>query len=62
LEISKAVEDSRRQTEQVSRAMVDQTRAVKAMTAAAQNIAKQMALIMKSNGEHSELLQPCCKP
>src|SRR5262249_12399460 len=52
--VSKAVDDSRKQSEQLARAMAEQARAVKDLTSAAQNISKQVGLMTRANLEHSK--------
>ncbi|MGA9377524.1 MAG: methyl-accepting chemotaxis protein, partial [Phormidium sp.] len=54
-EITIAVETIRRQTDQTAKAMTEQTRAIKDMTSGTQNISKQIAMITRSNREHSNV-------
>jgi methyl-accepting chemotaxis protein len=55
VEITRAVEDTRRQSEQLSRALAEQTRGIRDMTGASQNISKQIVLITRANREHSKV-------
>jgi methyl-accepting chemotaxis protein len=52
-DIASAAEGMRVQSEKASRALFDQARTMREMTAAAQNTAKQIKLITKANIEHS---------
>jgi methyl-accepting chemotaxis protein len=52
-EIASAADGMRAQSEQTSRALVDQSRTMREMTTAAQNTAKQVKSITKANVEHS---------
>ena len=45
----------RQQSEQLSKAMTEQSRTIKDMTMAAQNVNKQIGQITKSNREHSQI-------
>ena len=54
-EITKAVEDTRKQSQQLSRAMSEQSRGIKDMTSASQNISKHISLITRANREHSKV-------
>jgi len=53
-EITKAVDDTRKQSNQLARAIVEQARTIKEMTTASQNISKQIGLINRANREHSK--------
>jgi methyl-accepting chemotaxis protein len=48
-----AVNDMRRQAEQVARAMNEQGRAAKDINTATQNTSKQIAVVVRANREHS---------
>ncbi len=52
-QVSTAVNSMRRETEQASRALAEQTRGLKDMVTATQNTAKQMKLITHANRDHS---------
>ena len=52
-QIAAAADNIRNQTEQTSRAMQEQSRAMREMTGAANNTAKQIKLITAANREHS---------
>ena len=52
-QVSTAVNSMRRETDQASRALAEQTRGLKDMVTATQNTAKQMKLITHANREHS---------
>jgi methyl-accepting chemotaxis protein len=52
-EVARAADGMRVQSEQASRALGDQSRTMREMTAAAQNTAKQIKGITRANLEHS---------
>ena len=52
-EITTAVTSMRQQSEQASRALVEQARGIKDIAAAAVNTSKQIKLIHRANREHS---------
>jgi methyl-accepting chemotaxis protein len=52
-QVSTAVNSMRRDTEQASRAMAEQSRGLKDMVTATQSTAKQMKLITHANRDHS---------
>jgi methyl-accepting chemotaxis protein len=53
MEIQKAADATKVQSEQIARAMSEQTRALREMTIGAQNITKQIGIITRANREHS---------
>ena len=53
LQITNATEELRKQSEQAARALVEQTRAMKDLTSASQNISGQIKLITRANLGHS---------
>ena len=50
--------ETRKQSGHVAKAMAEQTRAVKEMTAAARNVSLQIMAITRANREHSNTLRP----
>jgi len=52
-QVSTAINSMRRESEQASRALAEQTRGLKDMVSSTQNTAKQMKLITHANREHS---------
>jgi len=52
VQITTAANDMRRQSEQVAKAMGEQSRAARDMTTAAQSISKEIRLITQSNRKH----------
>jgi methyl-accepting chemotaxis protein len=52
-QITDSAESMRVQTEQLAKAMTEQTRSIKDMSSGAQNVARQINLITLANREHS---------
>ena len=52
-EITTAAESMRTQTDQIAKAMAEQSRAIKEMSDGARNVGKQINLITQANREHS---------
>jgi methyl-accepting chemotaxis protein len=52
-EISRAIDDGRKQSEGLTKAMMEQAKALKEMTTASTSSAKNIGLITRSNREHS---------
>jgi methyl-accepting chemotaxis protein len=53
-QVTAAVESMRRQTEQTSKALIEQSRAVKDVHGTAQKTAKQIALITRASAGHAD--------
>ena len=55
VQITRAVDETRKQSEQTARAIAEQSRAMKDVTAGTQNVSKQIALITRANRDHSNV-------
>ena len=53
-QVTQATDAIRRQTDQTSKGMAEQTRAAAELTSATRNVAMQMGLIMRANKEQAE--------